>query len=292
MKSIYGGGNLNNLYKFRRADKYSLSALANSQLWFDSITNQNDPFEGQFVVDVNFSDDTLSDLSKRYDTQQIQRITMKQDWHTMAPAEVGRKIVNATTLGIVDTVQQGAAICSLSASPATEEDLNPIFNSLLWGHYAEGLRGFCLVFDTEQLVGSLHTTSGYNLKVLPIKYTNTPSSIEANNLFDIDEMGLLHRRDIEQFFIPNILATKSLHWKSENEVRLLTISQSKLLEYNKNALKCVVLGEKMPIPERNLVVSIVKSTYPDAKIQVAKIKEHSYDLELIDSDMSNYPIEI
>ncbi|EHS7464073.1 DUF2971 domain-containing protein [Vibrio cholerae] len=283
---------MNNLYKFRRADKYSLSALANSQLWFDSITNQNDPFEGQFVVDVNFSEEALSHLPNLYEPDQIQRITMIQNLQALAPVEVGRKIVNATTLAIVDTVRQGAAICSLSASPASEEDLNPIFNSLLWGHYAEGLRGFCLVFDTEQLVGSLHTSSGFNLKVLPIKYTNAPSSIVTNRLFDIDDMGLLQRRGLDDFFIPNILATKSLHWKSENEVRLLTISQSKLLEYNRSSLKSVVLGEKMPISERNLVVSIVKSTYPDAKIQVAKIKEHSYDLELIDSDVSHYPIEI
>lgn len=41
------------LYKFREINTNNLSALENNQLWFSSINDFNDPFEGSHVKENN-----------------------------------------------------------------------------------------------------------------------------------------------------------------------------------------------------------------------------------------------
>ena len=232
------------LYKFRTMDKNALSCLANNQFWFDKLCNQNDPFEGECIVDSQ-----LSEKQKKYVTDRI-------DW-----------------------VKSESNICSFSYFDEEETD-DPLYNSRMWGHYSDGLRGFCLVFNSSLLEENLfenghRCTLGFN-----VDYKNTPKIINNDDLNQIDwkgESDSLKLSGVE--LVARISTTKSKDWEAEKEVRFISFSSKSLIGYNINCLNKVIVGEKMEKSDQELLFSIIKSKYPKAEVLVMKMKSNSYKLE-------------
>lgn len=274
-------------YKFRKVDKYSLSALAGCQLWFDKLSNQNDPFEGECKIETNFDSNSkkMIDAILNKPTNQLYKhitnttgIQNPQSYH---PIELLEQYTRTLAQRVVNDTQDKSFICSLSSSET--DDLDPISNTLMWGHYAEGLRGFCLVFDSKSLTNDLFHASKKKAYPILVKYSEAPAVFDATQLIKLDRFMLEPNAELNtQELILKASATKSLNWKIENEVRVLSFSTEQLLSFKPDSLVKVVFGEKMLKGDRELILSILCSRYPNTKTQTAKIKKDSYTLILVD----------
>ena len=86
----------------------------------------------------------------------------------------------------------------------------------LWGHYAQGGNGACLVFDNDKLAQRVVEQFGKKAIIAPINYL--PNS--SNAIFtEGDSQGAVEKYIEDN--LEDIFFTKSLDWEYEQELRIL-----------------------------------------------------------------------
>lgn len=61
----------------------------------------------------------------------------------------------------------------------------------------------------------------------------------------------------------------------------MTLDKRSFHHYSSETLKEVILGEKMPLTQKKLLIDTLKATYPDVIIKEARLKVESYSLEIV-----------
>lgn len=149
------------LYKYYRVDEKLLNAIEGRYLWFNSLTDYNDPYEGKCNVRTDYTED------------EVRLFLRKHNRVPNVPKEEIIPMCNKAIAGTLEENEQDARICCFT----TKND-----NLLMWAHYADSYRGVCLEFDTAELVDSLDQL------LLPVRYeTSYPV---ADFLFDMKEVAM------------------------------------------------------------------------------------------------------
>ena len=183
-------------------------------------------------------------------------------------------------------------------------------NLLMWSHYADGLRGFCIVFD-ENLVTKAEP-EGY---VLDVAYIDAPPTVDSfvyaiaqdqdwyhemaveetktriQHLGKTDEMnwiplyqqaGAEALRQMQEIW-QLVFAAKPREWKYDGERRLLVHSPQSdtkpiLRPYPREAIKEVILGERMVDCYRSQIMAMMKKYYPRVPVRTARRAKDIYTL--------------
>lgn len=181
-------------------------------------------------------------------------------------------------------------------------------NLLMWSHYADGLRGFCVVFDEHTLLD----TEGSGFAV-DVDYAQKPPMVDAfvwaivdglieYNEAELAELAGKHERyssegmteaDVraelerstlmQQRILRALFATKPAEWSYERERRLLVQTDRKdelpiLRKYPFEAIKQIVVGERMPLDYRRRLESVLSKTCGDVPIATARRSSSTYRL--------------
>lgn len=174
-------------------------------------------------------------------------------------------------------------------------------NLLMWSHYANGLRGFCLEFDPSLILFNYQNFA----KIYEVKYKEHPAEIDTAliavlmdqinyNSYALDSAtsddlqkcykhGLNKSIDHSNEIFEKMLATKPLDWMYEEELRIIFQSsyekhQGQFLNYPQQAIKSVIFGEKMPEKEKNaLRVLFELHSYP-IEFKLAKREKRSFNV--------------
>lgn len=192
------------IYKYSRITEYSLDSLSKGCYWFSNNDKLNDPFDCQF----SYADSLFEKMGIAKQDQNYFDNIFKKLW--------------------------GWGICCF-----TEDNSN----FLMWSHYADAHKGFCLEFETvkcQQL--SKH--------LLPVFYSDQYPIIK-----EFDEI------------IPNGVLRKTKKWEYEKEWRLIIgMSGDCYFPYNKQALKSIFFGVKTSNDKIREIVSLSnKSDYHNLK---------------------------
>ena len=121
-----------------------------------------------------------------------------------------------------------------------------VVNELLWAYYTNGHRGFCIEYNLEELKKSLkvHWHSIFN-----VQYKNdTPE-------FSINSMTNYLENDAQ--FVKCIIATKSMAWEREEEIRI-TLYSSGLLGISPESVTGIYFGLRMAESDKELVKNSLK----------------------------------
>jgi hypothetical protein len=107
-------------------------------------------------------------------------------------------------------------------------------NELLWAHYSDSHKGFCIEYDLNYLVDYYRDKKSINFaNILNVKYQRTPPIVDmeyaANNNFD----------DL----IQKLIGTKSFPWRYEQEIRLVFDAIGKQ-NINLHAIKSITFGAR------------------------------------------------
>lgn len=134
----------------------------------------------------------------------------------------------------------------------------------LWGHYAQGGNGACLVFDKEKLFLKVREQYGEKAKIASINYLSNFS----NAIFTEGDS----REAVEKYIednIEDIFFTKSLDWEYEQELRILIKGYDKdeKLYYGKDTLIAIILClPKTYDYKESTEFKILKSLLPNISI--------------------------
>ncbi len=134
---------------------------------------------------------------------------------------------------------------------------------LMWSHYADGAKGYCLEFSTEAAPRTF--TRAY-----PIKYRTRRPTVEA---FPLDP-------DLETWG-KKVYLTKARDWKYEREWRVLS-EEKGFEEFPSEALTGIILGCNMkPEHEERIASWLGKRTIPTV-LKKAKMNHAEYRMDVVD----------
>lgn len=219
------------VYKYRGLDffKRDVETLMKNQIYASPFGKLNDPFEGIY-------DDQVSAMISF-----IEKI-FKAD---------GKEI--RERLKIVTDYKPNLGIYSLSKC---------FMNELLWAHYANAHRGFCVEYELKGLKENYQIPPTVN--ELDVDYENSPQKVTP---LDFDNQDLLLRK---------LFATKSEEWEYEDEIRLI-FDTSGLKEYHPSTLTGIYFGIGMIKDDRELLIDSL--TNLDVKFHEIYREKDSFKLK-------------
>ncbi|WP_038176339.1 DUF2971 domain-containing protein [Vibrio pacinii] len=212
------------VYKYRSFSDRALEILINQELWLATPASLNDPFDCQIeyasLFEAGMSEFNIS-------TSALDSFT-----------EASHQVV------------QNLRVLSLSNS-----ELNP----LLWAHYAESHRGFCLGFDEMEFKYS------FNLDLRPqrVEYSDQLPQLKFSPyLYDSDFQNKDHSQELIftlDAFLKKVALTKPLAWSVEDESRIVTKHpmQGNVISFNPRALREVVFGLNMPESNKRTIKTLL-----------------------------------
>ncbi|EKO3930492.1 DUF2971 domain-containing protein [Vibrio fluvialis] len=276
------------IYKFSNFSDIKFESLSKKGIWFSDLQSYNDPFEGEYNLKSEFKNiDNLIEavrgvfLSYRqYENldkfdREISQFAEK-DWDKKS-IDVFIKFLDDEIIEHIKSVQKLTISCFIQE----KDGLEPLKNNLMWSHYADGLRGFCLKFDNEKLKSDfLHC--GRYLASAGVNYSdNVPKicSLEYFSTYFPEELPGINLA--AKIFMFNLLSSKSIDWSYEKEVRFFS-NQVGYLGYTSDTLVELIIGEKMDDKNKNELIKLMADVYPKTKIKLAKKIPSTYLIEIVD----------
>lgn len=243
----------------------SLSSISSSKIWFSSKKNLNDPFEGYVnVVSPKNEGEKVAqyiDLGKK--------IVQKQS--NLAPAQVEKVIMErylSSPDEFVDFVensissheknlikyQESLGIFSTSSDiPGNSQ--TQVANMLMWSHYGDEFKGFCIKYDHHKLFESLQEfNSGVKFAWCKVDYIKKPHSVNFLDSLNGDTLDFLKS-----------IQYKHEQWSYECEIRVVA-NETGLFSYSPEAITGIYIGEKMPEEQRKLLITVISNTLPNCDI--------------------------
>lgn len=195
---------VNGIYKDNGENDF-LNSLKNNQLWVASPKTFNDPYDCMMNIDIKdevmektkivlqelFGDSIANELLNK--TKDVQN----QANNNLRP-EFDKIVKNGT-----EEIQEGLFVSCFS-------ELSNLNSILMWSHYANQHRGFCVEYDYRE-INRLRIKDN---TIIPILYSDKPN---------ICEVKIDTRVEILQYQL-GIAFTKSTEWEYEKEWRLIEIN--------------------------------------------------------------------
>lgn len=222
------------LYKYQPVTARTLENLKARTLWFSSPSAFNDPFDCAIEIRMKTFDDT--DLSRAHEyvssRAELDSELAAEIMTNGEPNEGYREVFQRTFADgawrqEVEAIRQRVGVACFSAK---SDDL------LMWGHYADGHRGFCLEFST--LVEPFS-------RAMPVAY--------LDSVPEVNPLDILDGRSTSQDLIEAMLCTKHTCWQYEQEWRVIGVQAGAGHTYSNASLTGLYLGESMPRGQKDLI---------------------------------------
>lgn len=261
------------IYKYRSFNINNLKALRENELWFSRGVNFNDPFDctmnvpltlissnsmREFILTNPFKHAYLEWAKK--DPDLLESVVLRQ-------IEIAKKMLQSNELDkhalnpVVEIVS--AALVRSFVCCFSNESTNP----LLWSHYSDSHRGFCVRFKKDVLLKDLAPSDHDD-----VKYINEPINIQES-LYDDGNPA----RDI--------IFCKSDVWSYEKEYRLIHNDFAKnetdnfrVSKYSDDAIDCIILGVNTSDSDLNLIKSVMSGREIIYKRVQRGIKDYSLNV--------------
>lgn len=284
------------MFKYFSFTDYSLMNLLNNQFYMNHYESFNDPFECRSEIYTGFPDKTsnsprVNEIIKAWGFDDALDSNALEYYEDLVLS------LEDTEPSVPLTIDRARISC-FSKSPN---------NLLMWAHYANGLRGFCIEYDRDKLL-----TNEVNAEIFDVLYANKPPIIDTavvavlndqvnyheDTIYEIEgrlKFTTLNRNQkhnahseirmykeyLDTVYLKNreiyqkMLATKSIEWQYEEELRLIMqtscIDKSGVnLKYPIQSLKCIIIGEKMPNSQREALMNIVHLKSKTIKFKIAR----------------------
>jgi hypothetical protein len=246
------------LYKYRDWENENHKRiLTEKELFFSASKNFNDPFDT--MIPLIYKEEDLTDeniLRKLYEVG-------KETFPELSDMELYTKC----TERFFEIKENGF----FEVEDPEREENNNLFgilsltclndNLLMWAHYANSHKGFCIGFNIEKLKS---LEEGIVVEVI---YDNKMPIMPLFN-------------DIKDYI--KLLITKSLDWKYEKEYRILkSYYSNKTINFSSDIVENIVLGLNMKESYKKEIISIIKRDFPGTRIFEARKNKSEFKLDLI-----------
>ena len=239
------------LYRYRpfgfTGDERELATFRKSCLYFPSRSQFNDPLDCT-PPSISISRAELDAFIDRRTEEEFKELTLEQRraWATELKQS---SMDDIHRFGI--QVAEHLGILSL----ATRRD-----NFLMWSHYTNSHRGFCLEFDASMKPFCSAHQVIYTSRRQAFNFSCDPAASRAN--------------------AENFVLTKHADWKYEGEWRVIVPKGCKSYPFPPDALTGVIFGCSISDADRNRVMSSIRLGRCRPAIYQARGNEEEFGLEI------------
>ncbi|MUI53148.1 DUF2971 domain-containing protein [Aliivibrio fischeri] len=261
------------LYKYRGFEpdntEYIEPIFKKNEIYFPFPSELNDPFECQFQLSVGDLNDLEYKARHRHRAYELQKhlspkVTVEEyfKFYSTIPFEGHLARTESIRDKTYQIINAKWGIYSLSSDP---------LSALMWAHYANNHRGFCIEFSTD---------NDYFGRAWEVDYVRKIKFLDI--LDDINESSLF-----------NALLTKTGEWSYESEYRLFsnamdeveglpTQSRPKVSNFPVKALKSIIFGARMSKHDIDIVCGWLDEEHKHIKLkQVSLIGDGSLAIKEI-----------
>lgn len=250
------------IFRYEGFNTQSLLNLKSQIIYFASPQKFNDPYD--CAINAPVADPTPEEKSKIVEAIRNGRAFPKEprlskDLPAWSNGMSQDKVIENLRGGVNDLIEifrdelKDSGVCCFSE----QND-----NLLMWSHYSDGGRGFCLEFCTE--CGLFSDSDFYKV-------------IYVYNMPKIDMYPVVVS-DYEQ--MRELLYTKSKDWTYEQEWRVIWYKETDFpMKYESQALKAVYFGSKMEPQAQEIVSLILKEQNPDIEFWKGHPSESEFKME-------------
>ena len=255
------------LYKYQSLNDQSLENLKGRQIWFSKPTAFNDPYDCAIFYELEeASTQSLEKEFKQLREKYIRPYEKDklQEYDAMflkngKPNERFKEMCSANIVNVFKEKQsrfrKHRGVCCFA------EIKNDI---LMWAHYADGHRGFCLEYDTSSKIFQ---------DAFKVEYSKQIPVINQASFLD-PESGV-------NVMLP-MLKTKYECWQYEKEWRIFYESGDTALRYDVDALTGIYFGSEMSGEDKDILAHLLQGS-PTKLYQVHRnTKEFSLDIEEVE----------
>lgn len=247
------------LYKYRALDLPELRRLASiiidSQLWYSSPQEFNDPFDCFPVIDTSGShaeqDSWIRRRERRMlrDAPRAERRRFRRFLLEGMRRGLGTLVADDGGMDAWRNTSKQLGVVSLSAKP---DDM------LMWGHYGQSHTGVCLEFKTDLMPFTAAHPITYS-KDRPIF---RPLDPDRNDLAD------------------RVLLRKADFWSYEEEWRLVRPDKTGSGTFPPEALTAVILGANTSAEAEHAVRALVTQRSNRLELRKCELDRHTFRLNI------------
>lgn len=217
------------LVKYRNASEQAIESLENDTMWFDKPSNFNDPYDCSITI--------TGEIVRNYIEQNIKELELKVGKLNSLNTKYLYEFQLAGLISRLNEYIQNSCLISCFSTK--------INSMLMWSHYADSHKGFCIVYDISEVISN----NMVRKNLYPVIYSESK--------FDI----AYYLDDALNAKYPCIasLCWKNVEWSYENEYRLILpcsegSCQPKLYDFIKPTQ--VYLGANMDTQDKDRIENI------------------------------------
>lgn len=243
------------LYKYEPFSARSLQNLKEQVIYFGSPRNFNDPY-----------DCALSPRIKRPTDVDVERL--RQHYLTKPGIPDAARLVFQT--GSVTQlremfVRSGEKACKTAIEGFLDKRGVSCFSEvkdslLLWSHYAEHCKGFCLEFRTDRAL-----------------FEKPHRVIYTNEMPEVDVVPLLCDEDNSQ--IIDLYRIKAMDWMYEREWRCIHNEAGTAFGYESDALTGVYFGPDIPFAQFEIIAMVLAGQNENVQLWQGSRSKSSFKVE-------------
>ena len=264
-------------YKYKRIDEANLDhssrIFTHNELYFSTVNEFNDPFDCRYRYELNGSE---ADLAEYHDGIQRKLHPSRNEQERHSETALWLKDIKSPDYeeNLQQDFREAVAKCRIYCLSAVPDDI------LMWAHYADGHRGFCLKFlndlndpfYVERQPNELDFTSHPFLLPIPVEYSNEYPVINplSEDYADDEKIG-------RKAFL-----TKATQWQYEKEWRILGDNNTPgPHQFLSRFLTGIILGCEMSERHKIMVREWCEDRQPVVKYYEARRAADAYALEII-----------
>lgn len=274
-------------YKYRAINKYSLETLENDTVYFSQYTDFNDPFE----LSTPFPNlaRMYSNASEQLDILHKKGFFSAANYYELK--NICERIVkngNPELDKTHKTIREKMAKTGIYSLSKVNNEI------LMWSHYADNHRGFCIGFE------NLHLNTAPQVKQLPVNYKTTFTDLSDptiiinyyvnvfHNFVHLPDKAWNAKREKLAKVVKHIddqrggisvLTDKYEKWAYEQEIRLIDERNFGLKQFNPRCMKSITFGLRTNQQEINNIIDICKKNKKE-HIKFFKAEKHDEKFEL------------
>lgn len=253
---------IKSLYKYTVSTQRALNMVENQEVWFSTMSQFNDPFEGIYYIADDISHEAIISLAIKSLSEEgrswsgisshIADNIMKDDFGGLQIKEEVKTKIRASIQEMIETTKN-SGILSLA------EDSN---NILMWSHYANEHKGICV-----ELGRNIDEDTGNDKRCRPVKYSKEYPQPSIEDVLKGDHA-----------LTDKVAYTKSVDWAYEKEWRVRR-DRGDCLHPLPGPVKSIILGAKW---EGNLVEMQEFCVVNNISLLVASIRKGEFSLSFED----------
>lgn len=247
----------NHFYKYATIDDNLKSSIAKGELWYNSPTNFNDPFDCKAHINYGVTEEecraNFNKFNRAFDIA-LPKLNQKV-WNAL--------LRNPEDFNLANSYSAASNFEKWLGVTCFSENFN---NTLMWAHYCNCHRGCVLEFRKDP--------KGFLTKnMLPVNYYEDFPIINLSDYTEEQMISVAYQ----------VICAKGNDWEYENEWRAIAVPGNSLHSYNKNELTGIIFGlNTIDQDKKELYNLVTTSGYTSVNFREAQFKAKQYIVEYVD----------